>query len=400
MAGLSANTSKQRDDSATSFAPAVSSREADAGMKAAASKEPQQTATAPAGGQQARQKAQSAQSPLDALTQHYEAMGQRGSPVAASTTKGTSQLGAPERNAAERAAQQQPAQLPDSPYAALAQTYAQQGAQRVGQQVASPEARAAAEHPHTVHVNPAQGWQGGPTGYVGFDRLFGANAGVANRTADAIEAQRRAAFEKAQQDLASRQADYSKALQLYGDAAAEPGHYWDPTEAPTLDTGSLGDEFADVNDQYAALGRGAGGVQALSPGMSRFGAGLVSAAGEPQFERLQRQYGDIGNALSDAGVRAQADAAAAQQSAQDRQAATLAQPPPGAPTGDFDLNAALAEGAQYAQTHGYPDLDTMLRSGYDRMTQNGDFTGSYEDYKQQWLEDRWHNQHATAGDEG
>jgi len=147
----------------------------------------------------------------------------------------------------------------------------------------------------------------GPTGYVGFNQVYGANAATAQRAADALLGRVRGDVRGAYADLADKykafQGDVDRAA---GSAASGRYDYAGPA---AFDTGALSDEFATAGDELAALRQGAGGVQALAPRTSGFGASLAASAAEPESERLARRYSGIDTALGEAGARGQAYAA-------------------------------------------------------------------------------------------
>lgn len=178
-------------------------------------------------------------------------------------------------------------------------------------QIAAGVQRANAPKPaYSAGKAPAH-YTAGPTGYAGFGQVYGANAGAAERAAREMLGRVRSDAQGAYGALQDRYGDFEKEVGKAATNATRTGTYEGPNG---LDTTGLDDQFSQAGDELAALGMGAGGMQALSQGgggrgMGRLGAGLVAAAASPEVSRLQNDYGDIETAVGSAGAQAQQYAA-------------------------------------------------------------------------------------------
>ncbi len=329
--------------------------------------------------------------PMDTLAAYYA----QNTPV---TPKAPSASQAPQQSARSAVTPVQPIQASAKNAAMLmADDKPRRDAEAKTVMQAGAAADQAAEHPH-AHGNAAHGWAAGPTGYTGFDQLFGDNAGTANRSADALESRVRGDITKAQGDEKKGYGDWQQGLADTVGRASVSGSWGDPAN-PENDYGgyspseNLTNEFTQANGERNALGMGAGGVQALSdtaPGagaqpMSRFGAGLTAAAGQPEFQRLQDQYKHLDSALSGDVSRSQDDLAASQAQAQANRVALnqaeLAGQPPPPPPGAYaaeDADASLTDDALHFGDSGpsYGDNGNYDPSGTGRGSPTvGDTTG-------------------------
>jgi hypothetical protein len=145
-------------------------------------------------------------------------------------------------------------------------------------------------------------YQAGPTGHVGFAQTYGANAESARRAAADLLASVRGNARGLYDELDERYGAFKDDVARGAREATRSGVYEGPRNFEASD---LADDFAGAADQMSALGRGAGGVQALRPRTSRFGAALTAAAARPGAEQLQELYGGIDSALTGAAAHGQ-----------------------------------------------------------------------------------------------
>lgn len=252
----------------------------------------------------------------------------------------------------------------------------------IGRGLAASDARRAARPAAPRHFTE------GPTGFTDFARTYGTNASAAQSAADRLLGGVRENARDAYGALEDRYGNFADEVARGTRGMTRTGEYSGPEG---FEYGDLADQFSGVQDELGALQDGAGGVQALDPRASRFSAGLISSAAQPQVDRLEREYGGIGDALSGAvaeGDRLIDDRKAAGQAAYDAGVAEtnrLANP--------ADPNE------QIARENGYPDFDAMLQDGYESMRASGQFDGSFDEYKQMWLDQQARSQGATAAAE-
>lgn len=245
------------------------------------------------------------------------------------------------------------------------------------------------DHPR-YHANAAHGWEQGPTGFVGFDQYFGSNAGAVNAQADALRDRVKGTADAARGKLADAQQGFRDDVNR-ASVFTSVGNPWD--ESIGLDTGALAGDFTQAQDEMGALGMGAGGVSALTGSTgSGFNSMLTAAAGQPQFDKLREQYGDLDTALADAGTQAQQyenDAKSAAEASYENATDAMRQ---------RQAEDAADPYLQMAQAAGYASVDEMLTDGYEAAKAQQGFEGTFEDYKRSWLAQQGQLRDQTAAE--
>ncbi len=167
---------------------------------------------------------------------------------------------------------------------------------------------------------PAQPQDGGdpyknPTGFVGFDQYFNANAGAAKKSANDVNNQVQTQANAANAGLAQAYAGFQKNVgtQESKNAAGGDGGWTDEAFSPGA---ALEQQYKAAEGARDALGS-AGGIQALTKGTG-LGAALTQRAGAGQFQQTQSHYAELEKAFGNAQTAADhANEMGAQQSAED-----------------------------------------------------------------------------------
>lgn len=213
-----------------------------------------------------------------------------------------------------------------------------------------------------------------PTGFVGFNQYMGANAGAAKASADRVAKAYNDQTERAMQALQGSYGAFQDKVQGGVNDELAKGYdsgatYGGPNEY-NPDENTVG-SVTKANEQRSALGS-VGGVQGLlGPQSSRWGAGLVQAAGAPQFAQAQKDTNWLATALGDAQRTGNEEAAQARQTVEQRMA------PQAAP-------------------EGWADYQRYLDSIRQSAAESGMTPPTYE----AWLAERNGQRPASAADQG
>jgi hypothetical protein len=250
------------------------------------------------------------------------------------------------------------------------------------------------------------------TGYVNFDRLYNANAGVADREAKSRQASTASKAGAAQAGLAGAQGKFNAGLtgSANGGPSADDAAYatgqrqfdTDPTpmtpggeaRAKTEDEWRAGLEagtkksYAGPNalsgmDEYAKLTQDTAAAQdaAQNPlvGLGQTDAALLGAAGRPEFEAQRQQYGHLKDDLSKANVASETAAKTQRErdaEAQGNYARLLS---------DYDARKDVEAGQQ-------KDADAVKKAAGDKVAADANARAKFNQYVHGGSEgDHWRN---------
>jgi hypothetical protein len=169
-----------------------------------------------------------------------------------------------------------------------------------------------------------------PTGFVGFNQYFGANAEAAQASAGKLNRQVQDASSKAWDSLQNAYGSFSEGVQGAANKAIRErgpnatGRYEGPTQ---FDPGQgVTQEFQSAREQRDALGSEAGVQALMGPNAGWLGAALTSAAGRDSFAQTQQEEQGLDTALVDARRRGQDEAERSRQAVEDYFGATQSPP--------------------------------------------------------------------------
>ncbi len=158
----------------------------------------------------------------------------------------------------------------------------------------------------------------GPTGFVGFGQIYGANAGAAKAGAAKLEQGAADAAAKARKTLGEDESGLTKALGVAGNGSLTEGWSGPDVYNPSGNTYA---EYADAQQKVANLGSTAGVQESMGPGTSMFSAAITRHAGGQSFHDTQDAYAGLGDetgAAAARGATAIGDAKTARQATLDR----------------------------------------------------------------------------------